>query len=72
VNAIVDPWIAYQLNICACAVVILTSFGFAVLTELGRSSRAFSELSCRTEVMPSDMSLAMIEMGKFHGVSLDW
>ncbi|ELU15820.1 hypothetical protein CAPTEDRAFT_183324 [Capitella teleta] len=34
------------------------------LTELGRSSRALSELSCRTEVMPGDVALALIEMGQ--------
>ena len=40
---------------------------FPVITELGRSARAFSELSCRTEAMPSDVAMALIEMGELFG-----
>ena len=36
---------------------------FSDLTELGRSTRAYSELSGRTEPLLSDVVMAMIEMG---------
>jgi transcription initiation factor TFIID subunit 8 len=33
------------------------------IKELGRSSRAFCELACRTDVLGADVMLALSEMG---------
>ena len=35
------------------------------ISELGRSARAYSELSGRTEPLPSDVVISLVEMGKF-------
>ena len=34
------------------------------ICELGRSSKAFSELSGRTDPLVSDVAIALVEMGK--------
>lgn len=41
-----------------------------VLTEAGRSSRCYSELSGRTGVMLSDVVLALIDMGRWFNQDL--
>ena len=46
-----------------CAIETLCEMLQSYLIELGRSSRAFGELSGRTQPMLSDVVLAMIEMG---------
>ena len=38
---------------------------FTDIAEVGRSTRAFSELAGRTESMVSDVVLTLVEMGKF-------
>ena len=37
---------------------------FADIQEVGRSARAYAELSSRTVPMCSDVSMALIDMGK--------
>ena len=41
----------------------LTELLLSFVKELGRSSRAFCELACRTEVLGADVMLALCEMG---------
>jgi histone H3/H4 len=41
----------------------ITELAQSFLKELGRSSRAFCELACRTEVLGADVLLALSEMG---------
>lgn len=46
---------------------IKISIHFIFITDIweaGRSSSAFAELAGRTHVMPSDVVLALVEMGK--------
>jgi histone H3/H4 len=40
------------------------------IVELGRSSRAFTELACRTEPLGADVLLALTEMGYPSGYNL--
>ena len=40
------------------------------IVELGRSSRAFTELACRTEPLGADVLLALTEMGYPDGYNL--
>lgn len=42
----------------------LTEMLQSFITELGRSTRAFSELSCRTDPMISDVVMSLVEMGQ--------
>ena len=41
------------------------------ISEVGRSAQALTELSCRTRPMVSDVSMALIEMGKSSGIDVD-
>ena len=34
-----------------------------MISEIGRSSRAFAELACRTEPLVGDVVMALVEMG---------
>ena len=46
----------------------LCFYSWTDIGEVGRSTRAFSELAGRTESMVSDVVLALVEMGKFSGM----
>ena len=46
------------------AIESITELLQSFLKELGRSSRAFCELACRTEVLGADVMLALSEMGQ--------
>jgi len=70
---------AWRKCLNACAAAILSEIGFqaatpaaleslteamqAFLCELGRSTRAYTELACRNQPLPADVLLAAVNMG---------